>query len=176
MFREITGKLIFNVIGFYICWWFTILGVIKEYFFIGPLAVILFLIVHFYKVSNHKKEDLFLVICFFLGAFIETTLFNLDIIIHKGILIQYNIAPLWAISLWVCFGATIYHSFKWMSKQYIISSILGVMFAPIVYFSFRTLGIVEFGMNNIITGLSVSAIWGLFIPLFIIISDRKLEL
>ena len=176
MLRDITGKLIFNVIGFYICWWFTILGVLKEYYFIGPLAIFFFLIVHFYKVTNHKKEDLFLVICFFLGAFIETTLFNLDIIIHKGILTQYNIAPLWAISLWVCFGATIYHSFKWMSKQYITSAILGALSAPIVYFSFKSLGVIEFGVTNIIAAFSVSAIWCFFIPLFIIIADKRLDL
>ena len=90
---------------------------------------------------------------FFLGAFIETTLFNLDIIFHKGILTQYNIAPLWAISLWVCFGATIYHSFKWMSKQYITSAILGALSAPIVYFSFKSLGVIEFGVTNIIAAL-----------------------
>ena len=176
MIKEINGKIIFNVIGFYICWWLTIFGTSKGYYFTGPLSVVLFLVIHFYKVTNHKKEDLFLIICFFLGTLIETILLNLNIIIHKGILTEYNIAPLWSISLWVCFGATIYHSFKWMSKQYIISSILGAMSAPIVYFSFRAFGVVEFGMNNIITGLSVSAIWCLFIPLFIIIADRRLGL
>ena len=176
MINLINGKIAFNVIGFYICWWLTILGVIKEFYFLGPISVILFLFIHFYKVTNHKKEDVFLVICFFLGFIIESILFNLNIIMHKGILTEYGIAPLWAISLWVCFGTTIYHSFKWMSKQYITSSILGVLSAPIVYFSFNSLGIVEFGMNNFITALSVSVVWGLFIPLFIIISDRRLDL
>ena len=103
-------------------------------------------------------------------------MFNLDIIIHKGILTQYNIAPLWAISLWVCFGATIYHSFKWMSKQYITSAILGALSAPIVYFSFKSLGVIEFGVTNIIAAFSVSAIWCFFIPLFIIIADKRLDL
>ena len=176
MIKEINGKIVFNIIGFYICWWFTICGATTGYYFIGPVSTIIFLIIHFYKVTDHKKENLFLIICFLLGTLIETTLLNLNIIIHKGILVEYNIAPLWAISLWVCFGATIYHSFKWMSKQYVISSILGAMFAPIVYFSFQALEIIEFGMNNIITALSVSIVWCLFIPLFIVISDRKFHL
>jgi len=64
MIKEINGKIIFNVIGFYICWWLTIFGTSKGYYFTGPLSVVLFLVIHFYKVTNHKKEDLFLIICF----------------------------------------------------------------------------------------------------------------
>jgi len=176
MINQINGKIVFNVIGFYICWWLTIFGVVKGYFFVGPIVVVLFLIIHFYKVTNHKKEDMFLFICFILGLIIESVLLNLNIIIHKGFLTQYHVAPLWSVSLWVCFGATIYHSFKWMSKQYIASSILGAMSAPIVYFSFKSIGVVEFGMSNFITAVSVSVVWCLFIPLFIIISDRRLDL
>ena len=59
MLKEINGKLIFNVIGFYICWWTTVFSVSKDQYFVGPLSVIIFLVVHFYKVTNHKKEDLF---------------------------------------------------------------------------------------------------------------------
>ena len=176
MIDKINFKIVFNIIGFYICWWSTIYSVSINYYFIGPLVIFLFLIIHFYRGVNHRKEDIFLLICFILGTIIETTLLNFNIIIHNGILTKYHIAPLWSIMLWVCFGATLYHSFKWMSQRYIESSILGALLAPIVYFSFRSFGIVEFGNNNLITGVAVSIIWGLFIPLFIKISDRKLNI
>ena len=176
MINKINGRLVFNVIGFYICWWITIFSVSRNIFYLGPISVVLFLFIHFYKVLNHKQEDIFLIICLFLGLIIESILLNFNIVLHKGLLSQYNIAPVWAVSLWVCFGATIYHSFNWMSKQYFVSAVLGALSAPVVYFSFKSLGIIEFGMSDLAVGLLVSFVWCVFIPLFIFIADRRLGL
>ena len=169
------NRIIINVIGFYICWWLTIYGAVSQMYYIGPLATSIFIFLHLNKVTNHKKEDIFLLISFFLGIFIETLLFNLNIIIHKGILVQYNIAPLWAVSLWLCFATTLLHSFKWLSKRYFISSLLGFLSAPMLYFSLYSLGVIEFGVSKTLVILFTSILWALFLPLFIYISDRILE-
>ena len=171
----INKNIVINVIGFYICWWLTVFGAVSELYFIGPLVTLIFVILHLYKVANHKKEDIFLIICFFLGLIIETVLLNFNVIIHKGFLVEYNIAPLWSIALWVCFGSTLFHSFKWLSRQYFISMLLGLFSAPLIYLSMNAIGIIEFGMNKIHVGLVASFLWGVFIPLFIYISDRLLE-
>ena len=169
------NSIIINVIGFYICWWLTIYGAVSQFYYIGPLATIIFIIIHLNKVTNHKKEDIFLIISFFLGLFIESLLLNLDIIIHKGLLVQYNIAPLWAVSLWLCFATTLLHSFKWLSKRYIVSSFLGLLSAPMIYFSMFSLDVIEFGVSKIFVILITSVLWALFVPLFIYISDQILD-
>jgi len=169
------NSIIINVIGFYICWWLTIYGAVSQFYYIGPLATIIFIIIHLKKVTNHMKEDIFLFISFFLGLFIESLLLNLDIIIHKGLLVQYNIAPLWAVSLWLCFATTLLHSFKWLSKRYIVSSFLGLLSAPMIYFSMFSLDVIEFGVSKIFVILITSVLWALFVPLFIYISDQILD-
>ena len=166
---------IINVIGFYICWWLTIYGAVSKLYYIGPVATFIFIIIHLCKLTNHKEEDIFLLISFFLGLFIETLLLNLDIIIHKGILVKYNIAPFWSVSLWLCFATTLLHSFKWLSKRYLTSSLLGILSAPMIYFSMQSMGVVTFGVDKIIVIIFTSFLWGLFFPLFIYISDRILE-
>ena len=171
----INKNIVINVIGFYICWWLTVLGAISGFYFIGPLVTLFFVVLHLYKVANHKKEDIFLLISFFLGLFIETLLLNLDIIIHKGILVKYNIAPFWSVSLWLCFATTLLHSFKWLSKRYLTSSLLGILSAPMIYFSMQSMDVVTFGVDKIIVIIFTSFLWGLFFPLFIYISDRILE-
>ena len=88
---------------------------------------------------------------------------------------QYNIAPLWAVSLWICFATTLLHSFKWLSKRYLISSLLGLLSAPMIYFSMYSLGVIEFGVSKILVILFTSVLWALIVPLFIYISDRILE-
>ena len=169
------NSVIINVIGFYICWWLTIYGAVSKLYYIGPVATFFFIIIHLGKLTNHKEEDIFLLISFFLGLFIETLLLNLDIIIHKGILVKYNIAPFWSVSLWLCFATTLLHSFKWLSKRYLTSSLLGILSAPMIYFSMQSMGVVTFGVDKIIVIIFTSFLWGLFFPLFIYISDRILE-
>ena len=169
------NSVIINVIGFYICWWLTIYGAVSKLYYIGPVATFFFIIIHLGKLTNHKEEDIFLLISFFLGLFIETLLLNLDIIIHKGILVKYNIAPFWSVSLWLCFATTLLHSFKWLSKRYLTSSLLGILSAPMIYFSMQSMGVVTFGVDKIIVIIFTSFLWGLFFPLFIYISDKILE-
>ncbi|MAZ61579.1 MAG: hypothetical protein CMG50_05335 [Candidatus Marinimicrobia bacterium] len=169
------NSIIINVIGFYVCWWITIYGAVSKLYYIGPVATFIFIIIHLVKLTNHKKEDVFLLISFFLGLFIETLLLNLDIIIHKGILVKYNIAPFWSVSLWLCFATTLLHSFKWLSKKYLTSSVLGILSAPLIYFSMQSMDVIKFGADKIIVIIFTSILWGLFFPLFIYISDRILE-
>ena len=173
--KLLNSNIIINVIGFYICWWLTIFGAISKVYFIGPIITICFIVLHLYKVTNHKKEDIFLIIAFFLGLFIESFLLNCHIIIHEGVLVEYNLAPLWSVSLWVCFATTLFHSFKWLSKQYIISSFLGIFSAPMIYFSMESLGVLSFGIDKIYVALFSSILWGIFVPLLIYISDKILE-
>ena len=174
--KSMNSNIILNVIGFYVCWWMTIFGAISETYFIGPLLTLVFVILHLYKITNHRKEDIFLVISFFLGLFIESLLLNCGIIIHKGVFVKFNLAPLWAVSLWVCFASTLLHSFKWLSKQYLISALLGILSAPMIYFSMESLGVISFEIDKVYIALFVSVLWGLFMPLFIYISDKILEL
>ena len=169
------NSIVINVIGFYVCWWLTIYGAISQFYYIGQLATFIFIIIHLNKVTNHKKEDIFLLISFFIGIFIESLLLNLNIIIHKGFLVQYNIAPLWSSCLWLCFATTLLHSFKWLSKRYIVSSFLGLFSAPMIYFSMFSLDVIDFGVNKILVILFTSILWAIFIPLFIYISDQILD-
>ena len=169
------NSIIINVIGFYICWWITIYGAVSKLYYIGPLATLIFIIIHLYKVTNHKKEDIFLVFSFFLGLFIETFLLNLNIIIHQGYLVKYGIAPLWSVSLWLCFATTLLHSFKWLSNRYFISSLLGILSAPMIYFSMESMGVVSFGLSKSLVILFSSILWGIFFPVFIYFSDKILE-
>ena len=99
----------------------------------------------------------------------------MNIIIHQGYLVKYGIAPLWSVSLWLCFATTLLHSFKWLSKRYFISSLLGILSAPMIYFSMESMGVVSFGLSKSLVILFSSILWGIFFPVFIYFSDKILE-
>lgn len=169
-------KIIFNIIGFYFCWWATIYASYLEYYFMGPIFVVLFLGIHFLKIVYHKYELYFLFICLFIGFSIDTFFLKFNIISYKGYLPEvYNIAPMWVSFLWVCFGATIYHSFKWIKTRYLLMAILSAISGPLIYFSAENLEVVTVLSDTNLYIAIISITWFLFIPLLIFISDKLVE-
>ena len=173
---KVNKKILFNIIGFYLCWWISIFGAANNYFFIGPVFVLFFLFFHFYYVVNQKKEIIFILICFFIGLFIDTCFLRFDVIDYKGTLPDnFNIAPLWVVSLWMCFGSSISHSFKWVKGNYIFLFFLGALSGPIIYASATKLEVLYFNYAIYINLISVSIAWGLFLPLVVYISDMLVD-
>ena len=166
------NKILFNIIGFYICWWVSIYGAIREIYYLGPLVVIVFLSIHALKVISYNSEILFLIVCYLIGFFIDTFFLRLGIIEYNGFLSEnYNLAPIWVTFLWVCFGSSISHSFKWVKKQYKFLALLGVVSGPAIYFSASKAGVLLFNLNYYYLFI-VGACWALFLPLIVYISDR----
>ena len=173
---KINKKIIFNIAGFYFCWWISIFGASNNYFFIGPFFVMFFLMLHFFYVINQKKEIIFILICFFIGLLVDTFFLRFDIIDYKGYLPDnFNIAPLWVISLWMCFGSSISHSFKWVKGNYLLLSILGAVSGPLIYVSATKLEVLYFNYGIYINLICVSIAWGLFLPLVVYISDKLVD-
>tara|TARA_Y100000996_G_scaffold380062_1_gene333709 strand:- start:1094 stop:1618 length:525 start_codon:yes stop_codon:yes gene_type:complete len=170
--KKINNKILFNIIGFYICWWISVYAATKEVYYAGPLIVIIFLFIHAFKVISYNTEILFLVICYLIGFLIDTFFLRLGIIEYKGLLPEkYNLAPVWVTCLWVCFGTSISHSFKWVRKQYKFLALLGAISGPIIYFSASKVGALLFNVNYYYLFV-VGLCWSLFLPLIVYISDR----
>ena len=83
---KIKYKILFNFIGFYICWWLTIFGAISKIYCIGPIVTIIFIILHLYKVANHRKEDIFLLISFLLECLLKPSYLILKLLFIKEFL------------------------------------------------------------------------------------------
>ena len=169
------SKIIFNIIGFYVCWWFSVFAATKENYYLGPVLVFIFLIIHVLKVINYNHEILFLFICYLIGFFIDTLFLRLGIIEFSGYLSEnFNIAPLWVTGLWVCFGACISHSFKWFKRRYTILTLLGAISGPLIYFSASKVEVLIFNTSYYHL-FSISFCWALFLPFIVFISDRIVD-
>ena len=165
--------LIFNVISFYIYWWLCLIGSSRGDFFYGPLAALVYFIIHFFIIDNKYKEFKYIIICMILGILIETLMLQLNFIEYRGYLSSnYNIAPLWVIVLWMGFGTTVFHSFKWVLGKYKLSFLLGAIFTPVIYFSAYKIGSIAFNYNVLTSYLILSLIWGFTLLLLIYIADK----
>jgi len=168
-----TRFLIFNGIAFYIYWWLCFLGASKEEYFYGPIIGILYIIIHFIIIDNKFKEFKYILICMLFGFFVETLMLKFDFIFYKGILAnKLDIAPFWIIILWMGFGTTVFHSFKWILGRYKLSVLLGSIFTPIAYMSADKIGAITFNYSLLISYLILSFIWGITLLLLIYIADK----
>ena len=173
MNRYISKFSIFNLVSFYIYWWLCITSPSREDFFYGPILVFLYLIIHFFIIDNKYKEFKYIAICMILGLLIETLMLQLNFIEYTGYLSSnYNIAPLWVIVLWMGFGTTVFHSFKWLLGKYKLSFLLGAIFTPIIYLSAHKIGSIAFNYNVLTSYLILSFIWGFTLLLLIYIADK----
>ena len=174
--NKFNNKILFNIIGFYLCWWISIFGAANNNNFIGPIFVLIFLLVHFLYVVNQKNEIIFILICFFIGLFVETCFLKFNVIDYRGYLPnKFNIAPLWVVFLWMCFGSSISQSFKWAKGNYFYLSLLGVVSGPIIYVSATKVEALYFNFSIYFNLMSVSIAWGIFVPLVVYISDQMVD-
>ena len=176
MMKKLNKKILFNIIGFYFCWWASIFGATNKFYFIGPIFVSIFLLIHFLYVINQKKEIIFILICFFIGLLIDSFFLRFDIIHYKGYLPDnFNIAPLWVVSLWMCFGSSISHSFRWVKGNYMSLFLLGAVSGPLIYASATKLEVLYFNYAAYINLISVSLAWGVFLPFVVYLSDKIVD-
>tara|TARA_Y100000590_G_C15566106_1_gene956668 strand:- start:418 stop:939 length:522 start_codon:yes stop_codon:yes gene_type:complete len=170
------NKIIINLTGFYICWWVSIYGAIKEIYYLGLLFLFFYMIIHFKYISFHESEYLYIIISFLLGFAIDTVLLNIGLIDYKGFLPEkYNLSPMWAITLWMCFGLSIFHSFQWIQKKYLIAMLLGMVSGPIIYYSCLKGDIIKFNYPLLNVLVIISFLWSIILPLFVYIADYLID-
>ena len=158
---------------FYIYWYLCLLGPSKENYYLGPTIGLLYFCFHFVVVDRKKDDFKIFILCGFLGMFFESVLQYTGFIIYKGILMNsFSIIPFWVLILWLGFGLTVLHSFKWFFKKNVISSIIGGLITPLIYISAHKIGSVTLAYNLGYSYIILAVLW-IFIFFFInIIVDR----
>ena len=156
-------KKLFNIIGFQSSWWACVLGVQNGYIYLGPSMMIFFLITHLMLNGNNRSEIIFIIIVGLLGSFVDTIFLQSSLIIYEGLTLSF-FAPLWIISMWLGFAATINHSLGWLDGKWFFAFLLGAIFGPLSYLAGLKFGAINFQMS-VFTIVILSLVWGITVPL-----------
>lgn len=151
-----------NLVGFNLSW----LGLIYWGNAFIPVSLTL-LVVHLYF-FGHKNNELLLVLTItMLGVFVDSLLQYFNVFVFEN---SFHI-PLWLITLWGCFAATISHSLNFLSRYKILQLLVGALLAPLSYIAGYKLDAVEFTLPIISTYAILSIIWGVLFICFYAIKD-----
>ena len=166
-------KKIFNILGFQICWWICVIFSTTNYSYVGPLAMLLYIVLHLLYITDERKE-LWLV---FLVALIGTIFDSIFILIgffnySSSFSLFMCLAPLWITAMWAGFATTLNHSLSWINKNYYLAFLMGFIFGPISYLTGRNFEAIEFHVSDTIGLLALAFSWGVIIPLIVIINKN----
>jgi len=149
--------MLINLIGFQICW----LGLVYFGNYFIPVAFAL-LALHLRIMSKNQSELLLI----FSVAIIGSTI---DYLLVKCGLFSFDSSqsiPLWLMTLWLCFGATIAHSLSHLRCSLIIQMLIGALFAPLSYLAGYQLNAVNFSYSITTTYLVLSGVWATLMVIF----------
>ena len=166
-------KKIFNILGFQICWWICVIFSTTNYSYVGPLAMLLYIVLHLLYITDERKE-LWLV---FLVALIGTIFDSIFILIgffnySSSFGLFMYLAPLWITAMWAGFATTLNHSLSWINKNYYLAFLMGFIFGPISYLTGRNFEAIQFHVSDSIGLLALAFSWGFIIPLIVIINKN----
>ncbi len=145
-----------NLLGFNAAWF----GLILLGNIFIPLAAIM-LLLHLYYQAD-KSELVLIFIVAGVGVLLDSAL------IYSGIFIfpDSTQLPLWLITLWFCFAATVRHSLSFLAKFKILQVLAGGVFAPLSYLAGAKFSVVYITPSFELSYLLLGCLWG---PLMLLV-------
>jgi hypothetical protein len=151
-------KFIINAIGFNLTWF----GLVYWGDIFVPVAIVL-LGAHIIYVSDKGNHEIALiVIVAIIGVVVDSTLQVLGVFNFFG----NAYLPLWLISLWFCFGATLHHSLGFLQDSKRLQFLVGATIAPLSYLAGNQLEAVDFGISIFSTYMVLSLVWAVLMVVF----------
>ena len=164
---------VFNIVGFQISLWVCVLSAKSQMIYLGPLFMIIFIMIHFWKVTDNINEIKLIAIFGVLGTLIDTMFMFSGILSYSGLYSKnILIAPLWITAMWCGFSATINHSMLWLNNKWMLSFILGLVFGPLSYITGEKFGAIHFFADIKIIIVVLAVVWGVSIPLIYWVNNR----
>ena len=166
-------KTIVNVLGFKISWWACVLGATSGSEYLGPIAMAIFLALHFnFNVSNNSEIKLILIFAV-VGTLIDTLMAYTKLIGYVGLYSDDTIiAPMWITAMWCGFAAMANHSLAWFKDKWSFSFLFGFIGGPMAYIGGEKIGAIYFNSGLLEVSVMLAVVWGGSIPLMFWVNDR----
>ena len=164
---------IYDLIGFKICWIACAFSTKWGNPYLGPIITLVFILLHLVIVKFDLRDIKIISLSLLIGLAIDSLFFNLNLINYQGgILVTFNLAPLWILSMWAGFAVTLLYTLQSIKDRYFISGLLGFIGGPLSYNAGVQIGSVI--IKGSVAYFTLALTWGIIIPfLFYIINQLE---
>ncbi len=125
--------MIINFVAFQICWLAAVWGAANELGWLGPAGTLLFLAFELSRSTDRARDLRFLGVVAVIGLIVDTGYRQLGLIEYASPWPSAAIAPLWIVTMWICYGLTINSSLKWLNGNHWLGAAFGLIGGPAAY-------------------------------------------
>lgn len=80
--------------------------------------------------------------------------------------------PIWILGLWLQFATTLHFSLGWLSKRYLLATLLGLIGGPLAFLGGERLGAAAFGDPRALSLGVIALAWAIALPVLVRSADR----
>lgn len=163
--------LLTNLLLFDVAWFFSVFGGAQQLPWLGPLAVLVVLGIHFRVARQPFEEALLIISCAIIGAAFDSILVTAGWVNYSSGLFSAYLPPYWIITMWMLFATTLNVSMRWLRGKPGLAALIGFLGGPAAYIAGQKLGGIIF--INQIAALSTLAIgWAVMMPALMRLSEN----
>lgn len=167
----LAGK--FLNVGLYETGWFScVLGAAHGWPVIGALGALLLAGLHLLLSRTRKTEGMRMLAACLIGITMDSIQQGLGVLTFKTDPSWPLWLPLWVFVIWLQFATLFRYALNWLSRRYLLASILGMFGGPLAYGGGIQLGAAEWGDNTLFSIAALAVAWALVTPFLFWISDR----
>ena len=162
--------LLINFAVFQIGWLSSVVGAAQQMPWLGPVAAVVALLIHF-KAARRPIEEFMLVLsCAMIGAAFDSFLLASGWVAYSSGLFSSVLAPYWIITMWMLFATTLNVSMRWLRGRPGLAALFGLLGGPIAYLTGQKLGGIELS-NPVAAIIALGIGWAVMMPILIRLSE-----
>jgi Protein of unknown function (DUF2878) len=163
-------SLLLNIAVFQFAWFSSVIGSGRNVPWLGPLAVLVALAIHFRAARRPIEELMLLLCCALIGAGFDSALVAAGWVRYPSGSFSASLAPYWIITMWMLFATTLNVSMRWLRGRSRLSALFGCIGGPAAYVTGRELGGIEL-VDQFAALAALGIGWAFIMPLLMRLSE-----
>ena len=161
---------ILNVAAAQIGWFGSVVGGAQQMPWIGPLAALIALSIHFYFAKRPVNELILIMSCAAIGATFDSMLVATGWVQYYSGQFSDVMAPYWIITMWMLFATTLNVSLKWLRGRTRLAVIFGAIGGPLAYLGGEKIGGIDL-VNQFAALTALGIGWAVMMPILLWLSQ-----
>ncbi len=149
-----------NYLALQLLWLAAVAGAGRGWWWAGPVALTLFVALHFGLHAQARGDLLLMLGALLLGCVVDSIPAASGVVHYAAAWPSAALAPVWILSLWMGLGLTLNHSFSWLMQRPLLAVPVMAVGGPLSYWGAQaSFGAVSFTTPALVGLLLVGASW-----------------
>jgi len=166
-----TKSSLLNLVLYQVGWFACVLGAAWDRGAVGATLAIGLAVIHLVLSNRPEKEWPLMLAAVCIGLVVDTLHARIGVLEFRGHQAG-TVAPLWVLALWLQFATVLHFCLSWLSRRYLIASVLGLIGGPLAFVCGERLGAATFGDPRLFSLGVIGLSWALALPALVWIADR----